>query len=91
MDFDENLADFGCGLEEETLMSKNGAAFLKSYARTVTVLSKVSQLEGVEEKEKFVKKYLDFCYNSNEDGELQSSKNPLDISFQDPGKFPLIF
>lgn len=81
MNFDENLGDYCCGLEE---MSKNAAAFLKSYARTCTVFNKISEAEG-DGKAKIIKEYLDFCYNKK-DGEIQGAINVIDISLDKGGR-----
>lgn len=89
MNFDENLADFGCCLEEEGSMSKNAAAFLKAYARTSTVLNAAAEFQQVLQKEELVRKYLDFCYEG-QGGLKYQAKNAVDFGFKD-GKTPCYF
>lgn len=85
MNFDENLADFGCGLDEESSMSKNAAAFLKSYARTCTIFNAVGEVTDREKKQDIVKKYLDYCYDAK-DGKLQKPINVVSLSVSGSGK-----
>ncbi|ODN03785.1 NHL repeat-containing protein 2, partial [Orchesella cincta] len=83
MNFDENLADFGCGLDEEGSMSRNAAALLKAYARTTTVFNAVSAAESEAQKAQILRNYLAFCYES-EDGKMRA-RNVVDVSLNKPG------
>ncbi|CAL8110199.1 unnamed protein product [Orchesella dallaii] len=83
MNFDENLSDFGCGLDEEGSLSRNAAALLKAYARTTTVFSILSGLETEAQKVEVLRNYLAFCYEGED--EKMRAKNVIDISLNKSG------